>query len=103
MHYNPRIWHFPREFLPERFDPSSSYYTVPGTSRNRSPSSFMPFSFGKRKCPAENYAMTALKALVAYFVVRTEYVVENVQDEGYFVGLEGNLKLEARIWKKYKL
>ena len=48
-HHNPSEWHHPDKFLPERFDPESIYFKTP-SGKTRHPMSFMPFSFGERKC-----------------------------------------------------
>mmetsp|Transcript_14930 Transcript_14930/g.17270 ORF Transcript_14930/g.17270 Transcript_14930/m.17270 type:complete len:217 (+) Transcript_14930:406-1056(+) len=47
-HYNPRDWHEPEEFIPERFDPESKYFYKPGTETSRDPKSYIPFSTGIR-------------------------------------------------------
>mmetsp|Transcript_14154 Transcript_14154/g.12492 ORF Transcript_14154/g.12492 Transcript_14154/m.12492 type:complete len:122 (-) Transcript_14154:15-380(-) len=101
QHFNPKVWHNPEKFIPERFDPESEYYNIPGTDEQRLLSSFMPFSFGKRRCPGENYAFLALKTMVAYFIIRCEYKCDSVYDKNYYIGLEGRQNLYGAITKKY--
>ena len=55
VHNNPKEWQQPEKFLPERFDPESPLFkTTDGKMRH--PLSFIPFSFGDRKCAAYKLA-----------------------------------------------
>lgn len=49
VHYNPNEWQRPEEFNPYRFDPSHEMFKTP-SGKNRHPMSYIPFSFGERKC-----------------------------------------------------
>ena len=52
IHRDPRHWQRPDEFLPERFDPTSSLSKTP--DGNRRPSlAFLPFSLGARSCAGQ--------------------------------------------------
>jgi len=42
IHSNPLVWHRPREFIPERFDPTSIYYKTPSEEK-KTPNGFRPF------------------------------------------------------------
>ena len=53
--YNPEEWQDPLKFIPERFDPESSYFKTP-SGKNRSPLSMIIFSYGPRKCPGQTLA-----------------------------------------------
>ncbi|CAI2365544.1 unnamed protein product [Moneuplotes crassus] len=103
QHYNPKIWHNPLEFIPERFDPESELYYIPGTEDPRPVTSFIPFSFGKRKCAGDNYAMTALKVFVAYILIRVEFKIESkiLSNQDYILGLDAESSLKVTITKKY--
>ena len=65
MHYNSKEWQRPFEFLPERFNPKSPLYlTLDGKKRN--PSSWSPFSGGKRVCFGKTFAEANLKFMSTY-------------------------------------
>ena len=100
-HFNEQQWHEPFKFIPERFDPSSEYYTKPGTDEIRDSNSYIPFSVGPRTCPAVKFATYEIKSMVAYFLCRVEYEVEKYQiDEDIHIGLEGIQELYGKITKK---
>lgn len=50
IHNNPLVWHEPRRFNPERWNPDAPEFKVPGTDKKRHPYSFIPFSLGPRNC-----------------------------------------------------
>ena len=76
MHYNPEEWHKPLEFIPERFDPESKFYTSPSTGKSRNSLSFVPFSVGKRACPGQTMARLLQKIALPYFIANIDYEVD---------------------------
>lgn len=102
-HFNPKKWHDPNRFIPERFDQNSEYYFKPGSEDVRDSSAFIPFSIGARRCPGDAYALNAMKALVAYTVLRIEYTIDKevLKDDLYHIGLEGEETLPGKIIKKF--
>ena len=101
-HLNPNQWHDPLMFLPERFDPNSVYYTTPGKEELRDSNSYIPFSVGPRSCPAVSFATTQIKTIVAYFLWRVEYDIDEdiLQDEDFHIGLEAETNLLGWITRK---
>jgi cytochrome P450 len=60
---DPVQWIRPREFNPERFNPSSEMYKRPdGKARN--PLAFCPFSGGKRICAGKTFAEIMLNITI---------------------------------------
>lgn len=57
LHRNPKAFHKPEEFIPERF--TTEEYT------NRHPYSYIPFSGGPKNCLGQRFAITKIKILVA--------------------------------------
>jgi cytochrome P450 len=51
----------PFDFIPERFDPESEYFTRPGDNKTRSVYSHIPFSHGQRGCPGQSLAILQMK------------------------------------------
>lgn len=48
-HLDPNEWQQPKEFIPERFDPCSDYFTPPNNGKKqRHALSYIPFSHGAR-------------------------------------------------------
>lgn len=57
LHNDTNQYIEPEKFIPERFDPESSYFKTPnssGSSKARSPHSFMSFGTGLRNCPGKS-------------------------------------------------
>lgn len=102
-HHNPTQWHEPAKFIPERFDPTSEYFTKPGTNEQRDSTAFIPFSTGSRGCPAMMYAVTQVKTLLAYFLSRVEYTIdeEYMNNPHVYFGLESVDTLEGTIIRKF--
>lgn len=102
MHNNPEQWQEPEKFIPERYDPESEYFTIPGSQCTRDPLSYLPFSTGPRGCPGMQFALTEIKTLVAFFICRVEYSIpkELLEDPYIHFGLESDeYELEIKIDK----
>ena len=76
MHYDKREYYKPLEFMPERFDPESEYFTSPKTGKSRSPLSFIPFSTGIRNCPGQTMARLIQRVTMPYFMSVIDYEVD---------------------------
>mmetsp|Transcript_7557 Transcript_7557/g.8596 ORF Transcript_7557/g.8596 Transcript_7557/m.8596 type:complete len:293 (+) Transcript_7557:712-1590(+) len=74
-HFSKDQWKEPLEFKPERFDPSSEYFTTPN-GKTRHPLSYIPFTFGPRTCPGRSLAMLEIKVAVIYFLLKFEYEID---------------------------
>lgn len=64
-HRIPQIWPRPREFRPERWDPTSPDYRRPG------PHEFIPFSGGQHRCIGSVLATTEMTVILARLIART--------------------------------
>jgi len=64
------------KFIPERFDPESEYFLKPGTREIRSPYAYIPFSYGVRSCPGQNFSKLELKFLLARFITTVRYEID---------------------------
>ena len=60
---NPNEWIEPDKFIPERFDPASTYYLTPGGNK-RNPFSFSPFLGGVRICIGKTFVEAISKFVV---------------------------------------
>ncbi|XP_071904490.1 xanthotoxin 5-hydroxylase CYP82C4-like [Coffea arabica] len=60
LHRDPRIWSDPLEFKPERFLNSHANISLKGQSFE-----YIPFSSGRRMCPAVNYGMNVVQLTLA--------------------------------------
>lgn len=72
-HFNPKEWHKPLEFIPERFNPDSEYFTKPGTKEARHPKALTPFMFGPRNCAGQTLAKLEYKVILSRLLLKTEY------------------------------
>lgn len=82
LHRNPRYWHRPRDFLPERFlDEGGEAGTGPGmkTAHHFTPGSWRPFERGPRQCIGQELAVAELK--VVCMLVAREFDFTDAYDE----------------------
>ena len=70
-HRNPNEWHYPDKFMPERFDPESEYFKTPN-GKARHPLSFIPFSFGERKCLGYQFANVIIPTLISRIIFQVD-------------------------------
>ena len=79
LHYNTDHWQRPKEFLPQRFDPSDPLYLSPsGTKRHAF--AWAPFNGGRRVCFGKTFAEATMKITVTYL---TSYFNFEHVDEMY--------------------
>jgi cytochrome P450 len=103
-HYDPKVWQKPYEYIPERFDPESEYYSIPGDkTKARKGVSFVAFSHAIRKCPAPTFAYLELKVVLAYFLTRFDFEVapELLENEHVRYGILSHFPLDITITKKH--
>lgn len=70
LHRHIDYWHVPERFLPERFDPTSSWYH-PEQAR-----AYFPFGFGVRRCIGAELAWEQLRIMVATMARHSRFEVE---------------------------
>lgn len=78
--YSPLIWHEPRSFIPERFDPESKYFSMPstdGSKKMRHPKSFSPFTFGMRNCAGQTLAKLKAKVILSRILQKIDYEIDD--------------------------
>lgn len=72
LHRNNKQWQRPHDFLPDRFDPASSFYLTPsGTKRH--PMSFLPFNGGKRICFGKTFVEMVLKVFCVMMATEFDF------------------------------
>jgi cytochrome P450 len=96
QHLNPRQWHDPLKFIPERFNPENKLYTTPITRKARDSMSFIPFSTHLRNCPGQTLAMLEIKVLVAYMLSRVnfDFAEHLIESEHFFFSMISNISLD---------
>jgi cytochrome P450 len=86
-HYDEKEYFYPREFIPERFDPESDLFYKPNSDKkSRRPYSYCPFGYGHRACPGQSFSMLELKVACCYFFTHVEYNVEQKLLDNEYVG-----------------
>eukprot|EP00730_Choanoeca_flexa_P006049 TRINITY_DN12074_c0_g1_i1.p1 TRINITY_DN12074_c0_g1~~TRINITY_DN12074_c0_g1_i1.p1 ORF type:complete len:500 (+),score=123.52 TRINITY_DN12074_c0_g1_i1:2434-3933(+) len=62
LHHNPEVWPEPDKFDPERFTGKRDY----------DPYSFLPFSFGRRNCIGQSFAMSEIRIAMVQILRRVK-------------------------------
>ena len=102
IHHDEAYWHKPESFIPERFDPEHEYFKVPDTNKARSQDMYLPFSSGIRMCPGNIFALSSIKTIIAYFVLKYDYTLDKVKpnDDSIRFEIDNNTILYGKIMKK---
>lgn len=92
----------PHDFIPERFDPESEFFTKPNSNKASSPYSNIPFSHGPRGCPGLVIAMMQIKVAFVYILSKYDYEIEpeTLKKEGMGFALRSGIELHAKFTKK---
>ena len=82
IHRDKDEWQKPFEYIPERFDPDSEYFTRPDGGK-RNPLAFGPFLGGQRVCLGKTFAELTLKFTIPMYTYffDFEYVKEEHKKE----------------------
>ena len=99
---NSEQWPDPETFKPERFDPLSEHYYISEDKKTpRNPFSYIPFSFGVRKCPGMILALTEIKALICYLATKVDYSIDKelLENDNVRFGIYTNFNLILNIDK----
>ena len=101
-HNNSKEWIDPLNFLPERFDPESKYFTVSNkTTESRDLISYSPFSIGNRKCPGQALALLEGKVILSYLLFHIECEIPEplIKDDNVRFCVGSHFKLNIKIKK----
>lgn len=78
LHRNPRLWHRPDDFVPERWiDPN-----LRGLDEGQRSGAFMPFANGPRNCVGQPLAHVILRIMLARIVDRYKVVDKRLGNAG---------------------
>lgn len=100
VHLNGEQYKDPLKFIPERFDPESEFFSLPGENdKARRPYSHIPFSFGERNCPGQAFAMLEMRVILAYLLSHIEYSIteEQLQIPGIGFGIGSDFEIIMEI------
>eukprot|EP00045_Choanoeca_perplexa_P017028 m.238849 g.238849 ORF g.238849 m.238849 type:complete len:517 (+) comp17431_c0_seq1:141-1691(+) len=70
LHHNPSVWPEPDKYDPERFT----------GARKHDPYSFLPFSFGKRNCIGQSFAMSEIRLAMCQ-ILRKVQILPSIDPE----------------------
>ena len=101
-HYDPTEWHEPNKFIPERFDPSHSYFNKPGFEKQiRDSSSFIPFGIGPRTWCGKEFAMYEMRIVLAYIITKLDFDIDEelLKNEYMLFGAGNQFPLTMKINK----
>ncbi|KAL7316548.1 hypothetical protein PS15m_005631 [Mucor circinelloides] len=75
LHFNPKLWHSPEEFIPERFAPGGEHDSHEGFA-------YLPFGHGARQCIGMNFSVIEQKVVIAMLVKK--YLIEVPKDSIHY-------------------
>ncbi|KAI8331303.1 cytochrome P450 [Blakeslea trispora] len=75
LHFNPKYWHDPEAFIPERFEENGEHSRHSGMT-------WLPFSNGSRQCLGINFSLTEQRVFLTMLLRR--YVVDISKDSIHY-------------------
>ena len=99
---DPKEWQRPHEFIPERFDPDSEYFSKPNSGgKSRGTYSFIPFTYGSRGCPGRSFAMLEIRVVLAYLLTHVDFSIiqEYFEKPGIGFGVGSNHEMDFTVMR----
>ena len=95
-------YHRPFEFMPERFEPESEYFTRPADGKPRSVYSYIPFSHGLRGCPGLSYAVLQIRVAIGFVCAKLDCEVdpELMKKEGVGFAVRSGFDMHATFTRR---
>lgn len=101
-HFDDKSWLHSKDFIPERFDMDSDFYKQSlAAGKNKNSYSRRTFSHGARNCPGQTLALLEMRIILLFFLMHTDYEVDEafLTKEGVGFGLATDLELEIKVKK----
>ena len=98
MQNHPKEWQKPDQFIPERFDPKSSYFLRPD-GKKRSTFSFSPFLGGQRICIGKTFIEVISKLTVPTLLSRFKFEFKDGVDREKIPFLHNNMIMS--FWPEF--
>lgn len=95
LHRNPKLWHKPNEFIPDRWiNPE-----LQNLDEGQKTGSFIPFASGPRNCVGQPLAQIILKIMLARIIQENRVIDDGLKGANHFSSHEEIIRLSMHLRK----